>query len=209
MNLLLPGHLPADAFDKDDPPIVDQHTYLGVEISKDCSWDANMAKVIGKGKSQVGKMDVILTDPHLDTRITICILINVIVPKLEYAGEVWRGNAKFVKQLETVQTTAARNILGCSSTTSNTVLRAELGMYPLETNTDVRKFRRQYKVNNMPEKRLPAIVDRAVWEKKTKGRAGTRWDNIVEKIWKDLGGDQEEVPYLEKFGGYKTEEKKG
>ena len=91
-------------------------------------------------------MDAILTDPHLDTRITICILINVIVPKLEYAGEVWQGNAKFVKQLETVQTTAAKNILGCSSTTSSTVLRAELGMCPLETNRDMRKFKWQYKV---------------------------------------------------------------
>ena len=34
-------------------------------------------------------MDAILTDPHLDTRIKICILMNVIVPKLGYAGEVW------------------------------------------------------------------------------------------------------------------------
>ena len=45
----------------------------------------------------------------------------------------------------------------------------------------------------MPEKRLPAIVDRAVWEKIKKGPAGIRWDNVVEKPWKDLGGDQEEV----------------
>ena len=44
--------------------------------------DAQVAKVIGKGKSQAGKMDVILTDPHLDTRIKICILINVIVPQV-------------------------------------------------------------------------------------------------------------------------------
>ena len=40
---------------------------------------------------------------------------------------------------------------------------------------------------------MPDIVDRAVCEKLTKGRAGTRWDKVVEKIWKDLGGDQEEV----------------
>ena len=40
-----------------------------------------MVKVIGKGKLQVGKVDAIRTDPHLDTRIKICILINVIVPK--------------------------------------------------------------------------------------------------------------------------------
>ena len=157
------------------------HTYLGVEISKECSWDAHKATVIltGKGKAHVGKMDAILTDSHLDTRIKRCILIHVIVPKLEYA-QVWEGNAKLVKQLETVQMTAAKKVLGCSSTTSSTVLSAELGMYPLKTNKDVRKLRWQYKVRNMPKKRLPAIADRAVWEKVTKGRAGIRWDSSRE-----------------------------
>ena len=57
----------------------------------------------------------------------------------------------------------------------------------------------------MPEKRLPAIVDRAVWQKIAKGRTGIRWDNVVEKIWRDLGGYQEEVLSTDKFGGYKTE----
>ena len=76
-------------------------------------------------------MGAILTNPHLDTRFERCILVNVFVPKLEHAGEVLEGNAKFVKQLETVQMTKAKTILGCSSTTSNTVFRAELGMYPL------------------------------------------------------------------------------
>ena len=42
---------------------------------------------------------------------------------------------------------------------------------------------------------------------KTKGRAGIRWYNVVEKIWKDIGGDQEEKLSTEKFGGYKTEVK--
>ena len=50
---------------------------------------------------------------------------------------MWEGNAKFVKQLETAveMMTAAKRILGCSSTTSNTVQyqKRGLGMYPLET----------------------------------------------------------------------------
>ena len=62
--------------------------------------------------------------------------------KLEYA-EVWKGNEKLVKQLETVQMMAAKKVLGCSSTTSNTVLSAELEMCPLETYRDVRKLKRQ------------------------------------------------------------------
>ena len=109
---------------EDELPIVDQCTYLGVEISKNCSWDAPRAKLVGKGKPQAGKMDAILTDPHHDTRNRICILMYVIVPKLEYAGEVWKWNKKIVKQLKTVQLAAAKKILGCSSTTSNTVLTA-------------------------------------------------------------------------------------
>ena len=70
--------------------------------------------------------DAILTDSHLDARVKRYIMMNLIVPKLEYAGEVWEENAKLVKQLETVDMAAAQNVLGCSSTTSNTVLRTEM-----------------------------------------------------------------------------------
>ena len=37
-------------------------------------------------------------------------MVNVIVPTLEYT-EVWKGSAKLVKQLETVQMTAATKVL--------------------------------------------------------------------------------------------------
>ena len=74
---------------------------------------------MGKGKAHVGKTDAILTDSHIATRIKRCILINVIVPKLKYEGEVREGNAKLVKQLETVQMAAAKKVPGCSSTTSS------------------------------------------------------------------------------------------
>ena len=64
--------------------------------------------------------------------------------------------------------------LGCSSTTSNTVLRAELGMYPRKTTRDLRKSKWQYEVRKMPTKRLPVIADGTVSKKTTKGRAGIR-----------------------------------
>ena len=55
--------------------------------------------------------------------------MNVIVPNVADSGEVWKGSAKFAKQLETVQMTAAKIILRGSSTTGNTVSIAELGIY--------------------------------------------------------------------------------
>ena len=93
----------------------------------------------------------------------------LIVPKLEYAGQVWEGSAKFEKQLETVQMTAAKNIQGYSSTTSNTVLIAELGRYPLKQIRDVRQLKGQYEVRKMSAKRLPAVAETALRDKRTKG----------------------------------------
>ena len=56
-------------------------------------------------------------------------------------------------------------------------------MYALKTNRDnMRKLKRQYKARNVPKKRLPAIVDTAVWKKVSKARAGIRWDNVVEEV---------------------------
>ena len=43
-----------------------------------------------------------------------------------------------------------------------------------------------------------------MWEKVTKGRAGVRWDSVVEKLWQDIGGNPEEILSIEKFGGFKT-----
>ena len=63
------------------------------------------------------------------------------------------------------------------------------------------------KYNICQKKRLPAKANRTVWDKVTKGRAGIRWDSVVEKVWKDIGGNQEEVLSIEKFAGYKTEVK--
>ena len=59
----------------------------------------------------------------------------------------------------------------------------------------------------MPKKRLPAITDRAVLEKVTKGRAEVKWDGVVEKVWKEIGGNQEEILSINKFGGCKAEVK--
>ena len=95
---------------EDELPIVDEYSYLGVDIKKQYYWDTHIARVIGKGKAHVGKMDATLTNSHLDTRMKRRILMDAIVPKLEFAGEIWEGNAKFVKQLETAQMTAAKKI---------------------------------------------------------------------------------------------------
>ena len=92
---------------ENDLLIVDQHAHLGVNTSKDRSWATQETKVLPKGKSHFEKIDAVLADSHLDTRITVCILTNVIVPRRECAEEIWEVDAEFVKQVERVQMAAA------------------------------------------------------------------------------------------------------
>ena len=78
-------------------------------------------------------------------------------------------------------------------------------MYPRKINRGIRKSKCRHKARSMPQARLPAIVGRAAWERVTKRRAGIRWDSVVEKVWKDIGGNQEEMMSAEKFGRSKAE----
>ncbi|CAB1097466.1 unnamed protein product [Ectocarpus sp. CCAP 1310/34] len=182
---------------------VDQCTYLGVEIAKDCSWNAHMSKVAEKGKAQAGKLHPILACRHLDTRIKWTILNSVIVPPLEYAGQVWEANEKVVKELEAAQMKAAKVILGCSKRTSNAAVRAELGIQSLRSGRDARKLTWQYRMCGMGEERLPRIVWEAKWANKKRGRQPTEWVKVVEDVWKGLDIDEDETLETEGLQGFK------
>ena len=62
------------------------HTYMVADVSRACSWDAQMNEEIEKGKPDMGSTDVTLRDSHLNTGIKKGILMNALVLKLECAG---------------------------------------------------------------------------------------------------------------------------
>ncbi|CAB1116710.1 unnamed protein product [Ectocarpus sp. CCAP 1310/34] len=145
----------------------------------------------------------ILANRHLDTRIKLTVLKSVIVPPLEYAGEVWEGNKKVVKELEAAQMKAAKTILGCSRRTSNAAVRAELGIQSLRSGRDARKLTWQYRMCGMGEERLPRIVWEAKWANKKRGKQPTEWVKVVEDVWKGLDIDEDETLETEGLQGFK------
>ena len=69
-------------------------------------------------------MDAIQTDSHVDNRIKRCIDCTKV-----RVCRICMGREREVRTTNgTLQMTAAKKIAGCSSMTSNTVLRAELGV---------------------------------------------------------------------------------
>ena len=55
---------------------------------------------------------------------------------------------------------------------------------------------------------MPAIASSFGWEKVPKGRVGIRWDNVVDNVWKEVGGNQEDILFMEKFGGTTRQKQK-
>ena len=51
------------------------------------------------------------------------------------------------------------------------------------------------------------MVDRFVWKERTKGKAGIRWDIVVENVWKEIGGNKNEIMSIDD-GGECTRQKK-
>lgn len=78
--------------------ILDQCTHHGVDISRHCHWNAHMNEVVDKSKAQIGRMDAILGDLPLGTRIGGYILMDVMIPKPGYTGEVRKENAKLANK---------------------------------------------------------------------------------------------------------------
>ena len=60
----------------------------------------------------------------------------------------------------------------------------------------------------MPKKRLPAIADRAVWEKVTKGRAGIRWDSSRESTKGYRRKPRRDTVHREVYGVQERNERK-
>ena len=73
---------------------------------------------------------------------------------LEYGSEVWNANKCQAKASESIQLCVCKYILGCSATTYDEPVHADLGLETLKYRRDFRKLMWYCKVKHMNDKRL-------------------------------------------------------
>ena len=74
-----------------DIPEVVSYCYLGIEFTKNGSWDSHVQKVINNGKKKLNQLHSFLSNRNIST-VAIRIIISVLRPTLEYSSEVWACN---------------------------------------------------------------------------------------------------------------------
>ena len=171
-----------------DIPILDSYCYLGVEFSSDGLWDKHIKSLVVSGRQKLGALYRILHNYALDISSRKHVFMSILRPSLEYACEVWTVNKCQSKALESIQLRACKYILGCSLTTCDEPVRADLGLQTLKSRRDFRKLKWYYRVSNLPELRLPGKLLSSKWERaKCRGRPRKCWLTYVESLKKRIG----------------------
>ena len=106
-------------------PVLDSYCYLGIEFSNNGSWDKHIKLLIVRNRQKLGSLCRVLHNMALDLRA-------VLRPSLEYGCEVRNPNKCQAKTLESIQLRACKYILGCSITTCDEPVRADLGIETLK-----------------------------------------------------------------------------
>ena len=136
-------------------PVLDSYCFLGIEISSDGSWDKHIKSVAVSNEQELGGFYQVLHNFDLDLRTHGHILKAVLQHSLECGCEVWNTNKCQAKALESIQLRACKYILGCSVTTCDEPVRADLGLKTLRYRRDFRKLKWYCKVMSMKDERLP------------------------------------------------------
>ena len=100
---------------------------------------------------------------------------------------MWGANKPQAKALESIQLQACKYILGCSVTTCDEPVRADLGLETLKYRRDLRKLKWYRKVKRMNDESLPFKLLSNEWNKvKSKGRLRKCWLVHVNSLKEEL-----------------------
>ena len=112
--------------------MISHSCYLGTKFSSNESLEKHIKLLITCNRRKIGRFYRVLYNFALDLTSQRHIFMAMLQPSLEYGCEVWNANKSQTKALESMQLCACKYILGCSITTCDESVRADLGLETLK-----------------------------------------------------------------------------
>ena len=163
-------------------PIKPSYEYLGVHLERNCSWDLHALETVTEGVAKLAKLRHLFRNKDLSTQIKRTILLTVLKPALNYAGEVWEPSSDMAVRLEAILTDAGKDILQCGARTSAEPILADLGLSSLKADRTIQKLKYKRHVDRLPNHRLPRLVSQLQWSSVLRGRQTPMWTKLVEDL---------------------------
>lgn len=147
-------------------PVVSKYCYLGLWFENSCSWNAHFEHVLKKAEQRKNMFMAVWKNRHIKVEVKRIVLLTCVRPILEYGAEVWApSTANQWSKLDRVQT----DIIKCAMrvTKENPCSRAvlaEWGLKPMHMWLHERALGYYFRVQCMPDSRLPKQVLNAQWK---------------------------------------------
>jgi len=182
------------------------YRYLGVQLSTDCGWKKHAEVLKDKCLRMKGMLGGVFRNKCLDSDVKRIMLLAVVRPVVEYGATVWHANAPQQAALESVQHQILSSMTGCPNTTSTHILRIETGCRSFESWADQRKLEYFFKLQEMPDGRLPKLVWQHNWQEgRRQGGQVKMWDAHTREVAESVG--MEELAAVcdaaDSYGAYK------
>jgi hypothetical protein len=160
--------------------------YLGVELSRTWSWK----EVVNRLKEKAERRgDVLMSigayGGGMRMKTALALWQALGVPLMEYGCEVWRPSKKGANDLEIVQLSVAKRILGVSRNTASVAVLSELGLAPLEKRREMMAMRYYGRLVRMEDTRMVKRIFRMRKDEWCNGRGteGSVLRGRQEKGW--------------------------
>ncbi len=128
----------------DNTPLenVTEYTYLGITVDAKCSFKETIKMLSCKANRAIYAVNSRYQLKHLPVQAALKLFDSTITPILLYGSEVWSIYEKVddkewdSNKIEKIHTQFLKRILGVNRSSTNIMVRGELGRYPLRIQTD-------------------------------------------------------------------------
>ncbi len=123
---------------------VTEYTYLGITINAACNFKETLNMLSAKANRALLALNNKCKIKYLPIKIALKLFDSLISPILLYGSEVWApylnlNNKEWDKcEIEKIHTQFLKRILGLNRSTTNALVRAELGRFPLSVEINCR-----------------------------------------------------------------------
>ena len=202
---------------------VTHHKHLGITLQQNAKWHIHIQEILTKAKKKVDILRGLMY--RLNRKSIEKLYISYIRPILEYGDTVWDGCSEYEKkELEKVQQSALRVILGAKKGTSHDLLYAETNLEKLDTRRTRHKLIQFFKIHHgLAPSTLTDLVpcltkDKTQYKLRKPINIGT-YQSHTESLhksffpstirsWNSLPDEVKSIPTLEQFKEAVTPEKK-
>ena len=159
---------------------VADYKYLGIDFSRNLSWDGCRKKrTLGGWKAFYSFQNRCREAELWDWKTTLTLFGLLVIPVILYGCELWASSTTDMqwKQIEKIQKRLITNKFKIKSAVPYDILLSETGAAPIEAIAMVRVIRYLKKIEQMEEGRWPKVVfsDRLCKRKKTWMRQNNKW----------------------------------